>query len=169
LAWQVGSEVIYAELAEVCELDTKTISNYIDILEKAYVVFRRPSFSRNLRNEIKKGWKIYFYDNGIRNAAIGQFQPLSLRSDTGALWENFLISKRRKQLIYRHSTAGQYFWRTMQQQEIDYVEEKDSKLIAFEMKWNPRETVRFPLTFTQTYQAEGQVITRSNYRDFFRA
>ncbi len=168
LAWQVGSEVIYAELAEVCGLDTKTISSYIDILEKAYVVFRLPSFSRNLRNEIKKGRKIYFYDNGIRNAAIGQFQALPLRTDTGALWENFLVSERRKHLIYSHSTAAQYFWRTKQQQEIDYIEEKNGEIKAYEMKWNPRKTVKLSLTFTQTYKVEGQCITRDNFREFIR-
>ena len=169
LAWQVGNEVIYNELAEVCGLDMKTISSYIDILEKAYVLFRLPSFNRNLRNEIKKGRKVYFWDNGIRNAAIGQFQPLPLRMDTGALWENFLVSERRKKLMYDHSNAFQYFWRTKQQQEIDYVEENNGKISAYELKWNPRKSVKLPLTFTQEYQAEGETITRKNFRDFFNA
>jgi uncharacterized protein len=153
-------------IRELCGLDTKTISSYIDILEKAYVVFRLPSFSRNLRNEIKKGRKVYFYDNGVRNAIIGQFQPLQLRTDIGALWENFLVSERRKQLTYSHSTAAQYFWRTKQQQEIDYIEENNGEISAYEIKWNPRKSGNLPLTFTKDYKATGQCIPRINFREF---
>lgn len=166
LAWQVGSEVNYSEVANSCNLDSKTVLSYIDILEKAFVIFRLPSFSRNLRNEIKKGRKIYFYDNGIRNAVIGQYQPLALRSDTGILWENFLVSERRKQLIYNNSTAMQYFWRTKQQQEIDYVEIMNDNIGAFEMKWNEKKSVKIPLTFSKTYQATTTCVTHQNFRDF---
>ena len=127
LAWQVGNEVVYSEVAEICGLDPKTVASYIEILEKAFVVFRLPSFSRNLRNEIKSGRKVYFYDNGVRNAVIGQLQPMALRKDIGALWENFLVSERRKCLNYSKSVCNSYFWRTKQQQEVDYVEEENGK------------------------------------------
>lgn len=166
LAWQVGSEVSYTELAQITGLDPKTASAYIDVLEKAYILFRLPSFSRNLRNEIKANRKIYFYDNGIRNAVIGQFQPLNTRADTGALWENFLISERRKQLFYQKQVASQYFWRTKQQQEIDYVETKDGKVFGFEFKWNPNRSVSFPKTFSQSYNSINKGITRENFREF---
>ncbi len=166
LAWQVGSEVSYTELAQITGLDPKTASTYIDVLEKAFIVFRLPSFSRNLRNEIKTNRKIYFYDNGVRNAVIGQFQPLQNRQDTGALWENFLVSERRKQLFYQNSAAMQYFWRTKQQQEIDYVESKDGKVYGYEFKWNPKRTILFPKTFTEAYDSINKGITRENFREF---
>lgn len=166
LAWQVGSEVSYTELAQITGLDPKTASAYIDVLEKAYILFRLPAFSRNLRNEIKASRKIYFYDNGIRNAVIGQFQPLTNRTDTGALWENFLISERRKQLFYQKQVASQFFWRTKQQQEIDYVETKEGKVNGFEFKWNPKRPISFPKTFSETYDSINKGITRENFREF---
>lgn len=166
LAWQVGGEVSYTELAQITGLDPKTTSAYIDVLEKAYILFRLPSFSRNLRNEIKTNRKIYFYDNGIRNAVIGQFQPLNNRTDTGALWENFLISERRKQIFYQKLVASQYFWRTKQQQEIDYVETKDGKVFGFEFKWNPNRSISFPKTFTENYDSINKGISRANFREF---
>ncbi len=166
LAWQVGSEVSYSELAQVSGLDPKTVSNYIDILEKAFILFRLPAFSRNLRNEIKTNRKIYFYDNGVRNAVIGQFLPIQTRQDTGALWENFLISERRKLIYYQKSTALQYFWRTRQQQEIDYIETRDDKVFGYEFKWNPNRKISFPITFTNTYQSINKGITRENFREF---
>ena len=119
LALQLGSEVNYNELSALVGISKDTVQRYIDILEKGYVIFRLRSFNRNLRNEIKKGRKIYFYDNGIRNAIIGDFDDLSLRSDIGMLWENFLVSERRKQNHYKLTFAKSYFWRTSQQQEID--------------------------------------------------
>jgi predicted AAA+ superfamily ATPase len=127
LALQVGSEVNYNELAQTIGVNKITIQKYIDILEKGYIVFRLNSFSRNLRNEIKRNRKIYFYDNGIRNMIIGNFNPLKLRTDVGALWENFLISERRKQNIYKETFARMYFWRTRQQQEIDFCRRKKRK------------------------------------------
>lgn len=168
LAWQVGNEVVYSEVADTCGLDPKTVASYIDILEKAFVVFRLPSFSRNLRNEIKASRKIYFYDNGIRNAVIGQLQPLALRRDIGALWENFLVSERKKILVYGKSFTNSYFWRTMQQQEVDYVEETEGRITGYEFKWNPKQAKRLPLTFTQAYKTEGSCITRENFRDFLK-
>ncbi|MCB0738169.1 MAG: DUF4143 domain-containing protein, partial [Bacteroidetes bacterium] len=166
LAHQVGSEVVYSEIARLIGLDAKTVSNYIDVLEQAYVVFRLTSFSRNLRNEIKTNRKIYFYDNGVRNAAISALQPISTRNDIGALWENFLVSERMKKLSYEKDYAAYYFWRTKQQQEIDYLEEKDGKITGYEFKWNPNRKVRIPKTFTETYNAQVQVITKENFRDF---
>lgn len=166
LAWQVGSEVSYTELAQTTGLDPKTASVYIDVLEKAYILFRLPSFSRNLRNEIKTNRKIYFYDNGIRNAVIGQFQPLNNRTDTGALWENFLISERRKQIFYQKLVVSQHFWRTKQQQEVDYVEIKDGRVSGFEFKWNPNRSISFPKTFTESYNSINKGITKENFREF---
>ncbi len=166
LAWQVGSEVVYSEVAEISGMDPKTVANYIDILEKAFVVFRLPSFSSNLRNEIKSGRKIYFYDNGIRNAVIGQLQPVSIRRDIGALWENFLVSERKKLLNYNKLTRNTYFWRTKQQQEVDYVEEENGTVYGFEFKWNAKQSKRLPLTFSETYKSINNCITRENFREF---
>jgi len=120
LAHQVGSEVVYSEISNLIGLDAKTVSAYIDILEQAFIVFRLSSFSRNLRNEIKINRKIYFYDNGVRNVIIGDLRPFSTRNDIGALWENFLVTERKKLLSYSNSYAQSYFWRTRQQQEVDY-------------------------------------------------
>jgi len=166
LAYQVGQEVVFKEIGDLVGLDPKTVRSYIDILEKAYVLFRLPAFSRNLRNEIKKNSKIYFYDNGIRNAVVGAMQPVSIRNDVGALWENFLISERIKQLRYQKRRYQIYFWRTKQKQEVDYVEERDGKIFGYEFKLNPIRTIRFPSTFKETYQAKVKGISRDNFRDF---
>lgn len=166
LAYQVGSEVNYSELSKLIGLDAKTVAHYIDILEKAFVVFSLKSFSNNHRNEIKKGMKIYFFDNGIRNAIIGNFNDLKNRTDVGALWENFLISERYKQISYSKKIIRAYFWRNTQQQEIDYIEQRADKISAYEFKWNPDKKVKFPITFTKLYQAETQVISRNNFSDF---
>lgn len=151
LAFQIGSEVSYNELAQHCGIDKGTIEHYVDILEKAFVVFTLPSFGRNLRNELKKSKKIYFYDNGIRNAVINQFSPLSSRNDTGALWENFVISERVKRNRYSHFDYTPYFWRTTAQQEIDYLEDHNGNISAWEFKWNEKKKVKFPITFTKAY------------------
>jgi uncharacterized protein len=165
LAYQVGNEVSLRELGETVGLDPKTIDRYINILEKAYVIFRLNPLSRNLRNEIKTNRKIYFYDNGIRNAVIGQLQPFSVRQDIGALWENFIISERLKFLNNNRIYGNQYFWRTSQQQEVDYVEEIDGKFFAYEIKWNPKKKVNFPKTFTETYKPKTQVINRESFNN----
>ena len=145
LALQVCSEVSYNELAQTVGTDNKTIEKYIDLLEKCYIVFRLNGFNRNLRTELKKSKKIYFFDNGIRNAILQNFAPLSLRQDAGALWENFIISERIKRNHYSGRYVKSYFWRTTQQQEIDYVEECDGQFSIFEMKWNPRRAnTQFP-------------------------
>ncbi len=168
LALQVGSEVSYNELAQTVGSDSKTVEKYIDLLEKCYIVFRLGAFNRNLRTELKKGKKIYFYDNGIRNAVIQNFAPLSMRNDAGALWENFFISERIKCNEYEGRYAKSYFWRTTQQQEIDYIEEADGQFTAFEMKWNPRKKATpLPTVFLKTYPvAQEAVVTPENYLEW---
>ncbi len=165
LALQIGSEANYNELSQLIGINKITVQKYIDILEKGYIVFRLNSFSRNVRNEIKRNRKIYFYDNGIRNMIIGNFNPLDLRNDKGALWENFLVSERYKQNLYKETFAKMYFWRTTQQQEIDFVEEKDGQLSGYEFKWKDKR-VSFPQTFTNTYQAKTKIVNRANFREF---
>jgi uncharacterized protein len=167
LALQIGNEVSYLELAQTIGADKGTVEKYIDLLEKAFVLFRMPALNRNVRNEIKKGKKIYFFDCGIRNAVINNFNPINARTDTGALWENFFISERLKYLRYHGIEATQYFWRTTQQQEIDLIEETNEKMTAFECKWNAKATVRFPQTFTGNYSgSETHVITPANMEEF---
>lgn len=166
LALQVGNEVNTNELSQLVGVDRNTIQRYIEILEKGYVIFRLGSFSRNVRNEIKKSKKIYFYDNGIRNMIIGKFDDLSLRSDLGGLWENFLVSERMKQNKYKLSLAHSYFWRTTQQQEVDYVENIGQEIFGYEFKWNAKKNTRLPTTFLTKYQAQGKVIDRQNFREF---
>ena len=167
LAFQVGSEVSYNELSRTLGIDKATVENYISLLEKAFVVFRLQAFSRNLRNEINTSRKIYFYDNGIRNAIIANFNPIGLRSDIGALWENFLISERIKKNQNERLFAKTYFWRNHAQQEIDFIEEKDGKIDAFEFKWNPKAKVKFPASFIESYAPEKtMVISRNNFHEF---
>lgn len=167
LALQVGSEVNYNELSQLIQINKITIKKYIDILEKGYIIFRLKSFSRNLRNEIKQNRKIYFYDNGIRNMIIGNFSNLELRTDKGALWENFLVSERRKQNLYKDTFAKMYYWRTKQQQEIDFVEQREGKIYGYEFKWR-KQKAKFPISFTQTYDAKNKIITKENFRSFVK-
>ena len=166
LALQIGSEVNYSELAQIVNADKNTVSKYIDILEKGYIIFKLGSFSRNVRNEIKTNKKIYFYDNGIRNMVIGNFNPIELRTDKGALWENFLISERVKQIEYKQSLAHTYFWRTKQQQEVDFVEDNNGEIFGFEFKWQKKKNQKLPKTFIETYKATSKVIDRENFREF---
>jgi predicted AAA+ superfamily ATPase len=166
LALQIGNEVNNNELSQIVGVDKNTIQRYINILEKGYVIFKLPSFSSNLRNEIKKNKKVYFYDNGIRNMIIGNFNDIELRQDKGALWENFLISERIKQNAYKMTLAKSYFWRTTQQQEVDYVEVISQKVYGYEFKWNPKKKIKLPKTFTEKYKAAGTLINRDNFRDF---
>lgn len=165
LALQVSSEVSYNELAQTIGTDSKTVEKYIDLLEKCYVVFRLSALSRNVRTELKKSRKVYFYDNGIRNALIHNFNPTSIRQDMGALWENFFISERVKFNHYNGRYVNMYFWRTTQQQEIDYVEETDGAMTAFEMKWNPKKAnAAIPTAFLNAYLVKETVtITPENY------
>lgn len=167
LALQVGSEISFQEIAQTINSDPKTVDKYIDLLEKTFVVFRLPAFSRNVRNEIKKGKKVYFYDCGIRNAVINNFKSLSERTDAGALWENYVISERIKLLQYQKVDASHYFWRTTQQQEIDLIEELDGKLFAFEFKWSKHAKARFSSTFSVNYpNTDYKVVTPKNIEEF---
>ena len=168
LAFQVGSEVSYNELAQTVGTDSKTVERYIELLEKCYIIFRLHGLSRNLRNELKKAKKIYFYDNGVRNAVIQQFAPLELRNDAGALWENFFISERIKRNHYQQNYCNIYFWRTKSQLEIDYIEEQNGQMTAFEMKWNPKKSnTSIPETFLNAYDVkETVVITPENYLEY---
>jgi len=168
LALQLGSEVSYQEIGQLVSANGQTVEKYIDLLEKAFVLFRLPALNRNVRNEIKKGKKIYFYDNGIRNAIIGNFTPLANRTDTGPLWENYLISERIKFLSNSNTGADCFFWRTTQQQEIDYIEDRQQQLYAYEFKWNIKKgTTRFPKTFLRNYDnVSTRVITPANYEEF---
>lgn len=167
LALQIGSEVSYTEIGQTIGSDSKTVDRYVELLEKCFVIFQVGAFSRNLRNEIKKGKKIYFYDNGIRNAIIKNFSPLSLRLDIGALWENFLVSERQKANHYANHYVNTYFWRTHAQQEIDLVEEAGGVLYAWEFKWNEQAKVKIPASFMEAYP--GSVpgfVNRKNYLEF---
>lgn len=167
LAFQVGQEVNFNELARLIgNIDTATVEKYIDLLEKAFIVFKLPALSRNLRNELKKGKKYYFYDNGIRNVLISNYNPVDLRADVGALWENYLISERKKRNAYTGHTPNTFFWRTRDQAEIDYIEETGGVLNACEIKWK-NQKVSFPKSFLQAYpEHTTQVITNENYGEF---
>lgn len=165
LALQVGSEVSYNELSKTVGVDNKTVEKYIDVLEKCYIVFRLNSFSRNIRSELTKSKKIYFYDLGVRNAVLRSFAPLGLRQDNGALWENFFIAERLKYNHYADRLVNAYFWRTSDKQEIDYIEEVNGELHLFEMKWNvKKQKTKLPNLFVEAYHPiETNVITPENY------
>ncbi|GHU10969.1 ATPase [Alphaproteobacteria bacterium] len=160
LALQVGNEVSYSELAKHLGIDRATIEKYIDLLEKCFVIFRLRAFSRNSRKEISKNNKIYFCDLGIRNSLIQNFNPPHMRNDIGALWENFCIVERLKRNAFVGHLANKYFWRTYDQQEIDYIEEYDGVLHAYEFKYSPKAKVKTPKLFLETYQSEFNVIHR---------
>jgi predicted AAA+ superfamily ATPase len=166
LAFQIGSEVSYNEISQLAGVDKNTVSSYIDLLIKSFVLFRLPSFSRNLRNEIKFNQKIYFLDNGILNAVIGNLSPLAFRNDIGALWENFLISERIKYLSYNQRMARMYFWRTKSQKKIDYLEEASGQILAFEFKWSEKAKLKNHKSFNETYNTEVKLVNRNNFRSF---
>jgi len=167
LAAQIGSEVSYNELAGTIGIDKDTINKYLNILEKAFVIFRLHPFSRNIRTEITKMRKIYFYDTGVRNALISNFNSLSTRNDKGALWENFLIAEKLKMNSALDIDVKTYFWRTSQQQEIDYIEETDGGLSAYEFSWNVNKKKKIPLTFSRAYKTiASDIFTTENYNRF---
>ncbi|MCR9131370.1 MAG: ATP-binding protein [bacterium] len=169
LAFQIGQEVSINELSQISGLDFHTVERYISLLEKSYVIFQLSPFSRNLRNEIKKSRKIYFFDNGVRNSVIKQFSTLELRNDVGALWENFLMAERQKVLEYNRIATNRFFWRNHAQQEIDYIEERNGEIHAFEFKWNPKAKARFSKSFTNAYNpTTTSVIHRDNYLSFIQ-
>jgi predicted AAA+ superfamily ATPase len=167
LSFQVGQQVSYSELSQLCGLDAKTVERYIVLLEQCFVIFRLASFSRNLRNELKNSRKIYFYDNGIRNAVIANFTIAENRTDIGALWENFPVSERKKYLEYGQIWRNTWFWRTIEQKEIDYLEEGDGKITAYEFKWKMPVKYRPPKQFSENYAGSAvAVITPDNVEDF---
>ncbi len=167
LALQTGNEVSFSELAQLLGSDRGTIEKYIDLLQKAYIIFSLNGLNRNVRNEIKKGRKIYFCDNGVRNAILGNFSPVNARSDAGSLWENFVISERYKFLSNKDIDFNRYFWRTTQQQEIDYIEEHQGKISAYEIKLNPEAKATVSKTFSNAYpDSEFKVITPDNVHEF---
>lgn len=169
LALQIGSQVSYSEIGQLVGLDTKTVERYVDVLEKSYVIFRLGSFARNLRNELKASRKIYFYDNGIRNAVLANFSMLESRTneEAGALWENFIISERLKRNAYSDSYCNYWFWRTQQQKEIDYLEEEDGRISSFEFKWNPAAKYKYPAQFLEAYPGSSfKVVTPVNVEEF---
>lgn len=167
IALQTGSQVSYNELSQTVGIDSATVEKYIDLLEKSYVIYRLTSFSRNYRNELKKSKKIYFYDTGIRNAIIGNFNKLDIRTDKGALWENFFITERIKKLIYTGFYGNYWFWRTRNQSEIDFIEEQDGRLTAYEIKWNPNKKVHFPDTFKAAYpNSVYRTVNTENFHEY---
>lgn len=167
LAFQTGSEASMPEIGERIGMSKDTVEKYISILEKAFIVFRLSGYSRNLRNEVTKMNKIYFYDTGLRNVLIGDLKPLQLRNDTGRLWENFLVAERKKYIEYNGLYARGYFWRTYTRVEIDYIEESEGVLNAFEFKFNPRKKTKAPSTWVTAYpDSIFTTITRDNFWSF---
>ena len=166
IAFQAGSEVSSEELGKQLNMSKTTVEKYLDLLSKVFVIFRLGAFARNLRKEVTKTGKWYFYDNGIRNAVIGNFSPIALRQDTGALWESYLIGERFKNKYNTGSSCNHYFWRTYDRQEIDLVEESDGKLFAFEFKWGGKSR-KIPTAFAGAYpQAIYEVINQKTYHEF---
>ncbi len=167
VAYQVGKEVSIQELANQLQLSKNTVANYLDLLSKVFILFKVEGFSKNLRKEIVKSSRWYFYDNGIRNAVINNFNNLDLRNDVGDLWENYLAYERIKKQQYQKIKTNNYFWRTYDQQELDWLEERGEELQGFEFKWNENKKVKIPTAFAKAYpEANFNVINRSNYLDF---
>lgn len=167
LAFQVGQQVSVHELTQKLSMNRETVERYIDLLEKSFVIFRLPAYSRNLRNEVSKMDKIFFYDTGIRNFLIDNLKPLDQRIDIGNLWENFIVAERRKQILYQRLNVQSYFWRTYSGVEIDYVEEGENGLIGYEIKIE-KNKVRIPKAWKDEYQGGFQLVNRSNYLDLLR-
>ncbi len=167
LAFQVGNEVSHQEIGMTIGLDKKTVGRYLDLFEKAFLIFNLRGFSRNLRKEITKKGKYYFFDNGIRNALIANFNELSMRNDVGSLWENFLFVERMKKLEYSSIYANSFFWRTWDQKEIDYIEERDGALYGYEFKWKSKNPSKGSKTFLETYTDSSlEVVTPENFLSF---
>lgn len=167
IALQVGNLVSLTELAQQVSLDVKTVARYLDLLEKAFVLVNIRGFSRNLRSEVTRTSKWYFYDVGIRNALINNFNPPAMRDDIGAVWENFLVMERIKALGYAKVPTTLRFWRTWEQKEIDLVEDRDGSLHAYEFKWNPKAKVRAPKSFLDAYPgATFTVVTPQTFLEF---
>ncbi|MDD5595647.1 MAG: ATP-binding protein [Candidatus Omnitrophica bacterium] len=166
LAYQIGNEVSYTELANLLRINRATVERYIHVLEQSFIVFRLPVFTRNKRRELSKLRKIYFYDVGIRNAIINNFNPLNKRDDQGALWENFMVVERMKYREYHHIEANQYFWRTYDGSEVDLVEEREGRLYGYEFKWKPRQHARVLAKWKEYKGSSYQIITPDNLKSF---
>ncbi len=167
IALQIGGEVVWSEVAQTIGTDDKTVVRYIDLLERSFVLFTMPSYTRNLRNELRKSRKVYFFDTGVRNAILGDFRPISARADAGALWENYLMAERFKWRLAHAPDTRAFFWRTTQQKEIDLVEESAEGLRAFEFKWNSRRAPSAPSAFRTAYpDAVFSAVTPGNYHEF---
>lgn len=167
LAYQIGREVSMTELGTQLSLHKATVEKYLDLLEKTFVLIRVMGFNRNLRKEIAKKPRYYFYDVGIRNAIINQFNPLAIRNDVGMLWENYLIAERLKKQSYQQIISNNYFWRTYGQQEVDWIEERDGRLYGYEIKWNTKTKIKPPKDWLGSYpQASFQVVHPENYLEF---
>jgi hypothetical protein len=167
LAYQVGNEVSHQELGTQLNIDKKTVARYLDLLEKSYIIFRLGGFSRNLRSEVTKNAMYYFYDVGVRNAVINNFNPLEIRDDVGKLWENFILVERLKMRAYNKIYANQYFWRTWKQSEIDLIEERDGKLFGYEFKWKDK-AIKAPKEWLEAYpdKAEWHLVHPDNALEF---
>lgn len=166
VAYQIGREVSNQELGRQLAISKNTVEKYLDLLSKVFVIHKVGAFSRNLRKEISKSSRWYFYDNGLRNALIANFNPVEIRNDLGMLWENYIVAERIKSQVYRRITVNNYFWRTYDKQEIDWVEERGGKLYGYEFKWS-RQQSKVPPAWTKTYpEAEYKVITPRNYRSW---
>jgi predicted AAA+ superfamily ATPase len=169
IAYQLGKEVSLQELANQLQMSKNTVANYLDLLSKVFIIFKVEGFSRNLRKEIVKSSRWYFYDNGIRNGIINNFNRLDFRTDVGDLWENYLASERIKKQNYLKIKTNNYFWRTYDQQELDWLEEKGDQLAGFEFKWNENKKTKIPTAFAKAYpEATFEVINKSNYLDFIK-
>jgi predicted AAA+ superfamily ATPase len=168
LAHQIGGEVSLSELGSHLNIHKATVDRYLDLLEKSFVIFRLGGFSRNMRSEVTRTAKYYFYDVGVRNAIINNFNPLELRDDVGKLWENYALVERMKARAYTGPIANQYFWRTWQQSEIDLIEDRGGRLYGYEFKWNPNKTVKIPREWTNAYpeNTSFEVITPENFLQF---
>lgn len=166
LALQLGQEVSYSELANTLGINRLTVQKYIDILEQSFVIFKLNAFARNKRKEISKSIKVYFYDLGIRNSLVENYNNLEIRSDTGALWENFCIIERKKTNEDKSRFANSFFWRTYDQKELDYIEEAGGEIIGFEFKWNDKKSYKPPADFIKKYNARVEKVDRSNYWKF---
>lgn len=167
IAFQVGSQVSLSELSREVGIDLKTIARYLDLFEKTFILYNLRGYSRNLRSEINRKSKYYFYDNGVRNAIIGNFNALEKRNDQGPLWENFLATERLKKQTYTDILANNYFWRTWEKKEIDWIEEREGKVFGFEFKWNKNQRYKKPKQFLEAYpEGSIDIITPENYLNF---
>ncbi|WP_291114738.1 ATP-binding protein [Flavobacterium sp. UBA6135] len=167
IAFQIGKEVSLQELGNQLQMSKNTVERYLDLLSKVFILFKVEGFSRNLRKEITKSSRWYFYDNGIRNAIINNFTTLNNRTDVGDLWENYLASERMKKQAYQKMSKHNYFWRTYDQQELDWLETEADSINAFEFKWNENRKAKIPIAFAKAYpEASFEVINKQNYLEF---